>query len=178
MSLSFYYASMNSGKSTMLLQTNYNYIKSGMKTLVFIPEIIGTNKIVSRIGLSTNAIVFNKEYNFYKEIYEGTLDSCIHCIMIDECQFLTKEQVVHLCQIVDYLEFPVLCYGIRSDFKGEPFDGSKYLLTLADKLIELKSVCSCGKKAIMNRRLSDVENQIDIGHDKYESMCRACFSSY
>ena len=183
--LFFKFAAMGSGKSTDLLRSNFNYIEKGMTTLLFLPSIIGSEYIESRIGLKEKANIFNREFDFLKYIeldYRG-----VSCIFIDEAQFLTKDQVFQLCKVVDICEIPVLCYGLRSDFRGEPFEGSKYLLTLADKLIEIKSICKCGRKATMNLRFTTNEkgdmipvvngNQIDIGgNDKYTSMCRNCFT--
>lgn len=191
--LVFFYAAMNSGKSTMLLQAAFNYNERNMKVLLFLPKVIGTSLIVSRIGLQRDAIVFDEEFNFMEYIL-NTLDESdeldpfpASCILIDEAQFLTKEHVIQLCKVCDTLNLPVMCYGLRSDFLGEPFEGSKYLLTLADELIELKTVCVCGKKAIMNMRkiknntstlLTPVleGGQIEIGgNDKYISLCRTCY---
>jgi thymidine kinase len=174
---------MNSGKSAILLQSAFNYEERNMKVLTFIPKIINCDEIVSRIGLRSKATVFDEEFNFIQCLRstEG-----ISCVLVDEAQFLTKNHVLQLCQVCDELSIPVLCYGLRSDFLGEPFEGSKYLLVLADKLIEIKNVCFCGKKATMNmRKTTDAEghaspvtegNQIDIGgNDKYISLCRKCY---
>ncbi len=181
--LYFYYSSMNSGKSAILLQSAFNYGEKNMKVLSFIPEIINCFEIISRIGLRCEAIVFNKEFDF---VYYLQSMSDISCVLIDEAQFLSRCQVLQLCRICDEMNIPVLCYGLRSDFLGEPFEGSKYLLTLADKLIEIKNICLCGKKATMNMRKSsdDEKNiipitegtQIEIGgNDKYISLCRKCY---
>ncbi len=174
---------MNSGKSAILLQSAFNYGEKNMKVLSFIPEIINCFEIISRIGLRCEAIVFNKEFDF---VYYLQSMSDISCVLIDEAQFLSRCQVLQLCRICDEMNIPVLCYGLRSDFLGEPFEGSKYLLTLADKLIEIKNICLCGKKATMNMRKSsdDEKNiipitegtQIEIGgNDKYISLCRKCY---
>ncbi len=180
--LYFYYSSMNSGKSAILLQSAFNYKEKNMQVLTFIPKIINCSKIVSRIGLQNEAIIFDEEFNFIQLLRD--VDK-ISCVLIDEAQFLTKEHVLQLCQVCDELNIPVLCYGLRSDFLGVPFEGSKWLLTLADKLVEIKSICACGKKATMNmRKTTDAEGhdvpviegaQIDIGgNDKYVSVCRKC----
>ncbi len=182
--LYFYYSSMNAGKSTNLLQAAFNYEERNMKVWTFIPKIIGVSQIVSRIGLNSNAIVFDKQFNFIEFLIKD--ENKVDCVLVDEAQFLTKEHVLQLCEVCDELSIPVLCYGLRSDFLGEPFEGSKYLLTLSDKLIELKSMCGCGKKATMNMKktinsvgqlLPILEGeQIDIGgNDKYISLCRKCY---
>jgi len=187
--LYFYYASMNSGKSAMLLQASFNYRERNMNTLLFISQLVNLDYIYSRIGLKENAISFCEEFNFFDYIKNVILESGqkLNCILIDEAQFLNKKQVFQICEVVDKLNIPVLCYGLRSDFRAEPFEGSKYLLILADKLCELKTMCPCGKKAIMNMKKAknikkdDIEegtlegDKIDIGGDKYISLCRKCY---
>jgi thymidine kinase len=184
--LYFYYSAMNAGKSAMLLQSSYNYEERGMKTLLFIPAIDKRYKegeIHSRIGLKASAISFHADFNFYEYTREVIRhEASLRCILIDEAQFLTHKQTLELTNIVDHLNLPVLAYGIRSDFRGEPFEGSKYLLTLADNLVEIKTICFCGRKAIMNARMNaegeiiSKGNQIEIGgNDKYISMCRKHF---
>ena len=176
--LYFYYAAMNAGKTTTLLQSNFNYVERGMSTYLFIPDFV--NSIIqSRIGLKEEAIPFNSTFDFIEFIQTNIR---VDCIMVDESQFLSKNQVQQLSQIVDMYNIPVLCYGLRTDFKGEPFEGSKYLLSWADKLIELKTICSCGKKATMNKRINNSGKkvvdgkQIEIGgNEKYISTCRKCF---
>lgn len=183
--LYFYYSAMNAGKSTVLLQSAHNYKERGMDTLLFIPAIAMRveEKISSRIGLSAKAIAFDPYFNLFD--YTQTIkhqNSKLRCILIDEAQFLTKEQVIQLTEIVDKLDFPVLAYGLRSDFLGEPFEGSLYLLVWADNLIEIKTICHCGKKATMNARI-DTEgrlvkkgSQVQIGgNESYISMCRKHF---
>jgi thymidine kinase len=158
-----------------------------MKVMAFLPALIQLENIESRVGLSRPAILFNENFNFYEYLKDS---KDVRCIFIDEAQFLNKKHVLQLGNVVDLLNIPVLCYGLRTDFKGELFEGSKYLLGLADKLIELKTVCVCGKKATMNLRkkesgdLNEVlipiteGDQIDIGgNDKYVSLCRKCFYS-
>lgn len=178
---------MNAGKSTILLQSAYNYNERGMDTLLFSPKIdvrFGENKISSRIGLSADSISFDKNFNFFDYANKQlTSNEKIKCILVDEAQFLTKSQVKQLTQIVDKLNIPVLTYGIRSDFQGEPFEGSQYLLIWSDNLIEIKTVCHCGKKAIMNARIDangkviKTGEQIQIGgNEKYISMCRKHFN--
>ena len=181
--LHFFYSTMNAGKSTSLLQSNHNYIESKMNTKLFIPEEIGkksNGKIISRIGLTANAIVVDKKYNFYTEI-EQSKD--LKCVFVDESQFLSKDQVRELAKVTDLLNIPVMCYGIRTDFRGELFEGSKELLSISDNLIELKTICSmCDKKAIMVVRLDENGNvllkgkKVLIGgNERYKSVCRKHF---
>ncbi|HLD17084.1 MAG TPA: thymidine kinase [Coxiellaceae bacterium] len=181
--LHFYYSAMNAGKSTTLLQSSYNYRERGMDTLLFTPDFdvrFGTSKIASRIGLECDAIPFNRTFNFYQYAKQAVqTNPNIACILIDEAQFLTKQQVQELCTIVDDLSKPILAYGLRSDFRGEPFEGSIYLLTWADQLIELKTICHCGRKATMNLRVDDQGRpvregaQIEIGgNERYIAVCR------
>jgi thymidine kinase len=187
--LHFYYSAMNAGKSTTLLQSSHNYQERGMDTVVFAPALTAdandssTTFISSRIGLRCQAVAFDGETDFVNYI-ETQLHqkSNIYCVLIDEAQFLTKSQVWQLCQLVDDYDMPVLAYGIRSDFQGEPFEGSLYLLTWADLLIEIKTICHCGRKAIMNLRVNGdgaavVEGrQIEIGgNERYVAMCRQHF---
>ena len=181
--LYFYYSAMNAGKSTTLLQSAHNYEERGMRTLLYTPVIdtrAGTPKIHSRIGISSDAIAFCGDYDFFADIGRHHASKRVHCVLIDEAQFLTPQQVLQLTMVCDQLSIPVLCYGIRTDFRGEPFEGSKYLLAWADNLIEIKTICRSGKKATMNARLDTqgrrvVEGaQIDIGHH-YEAMSRKEF---
>ena len=183
--LYFYYSSMNAGKTTSLLQSSYNYKERGMKTLVMAPEIddrYGKGKVTSRIGLETEAITFRTADNLHDIVEQHLENSPLHCVLIDEAQFLTKDQVFQLGQVTDSLNVPVLAYGIRTDFQGEPFEGSKYLLAWSDNLKELKAICHCGKKATMVVRMDEAGNavregsQVEIGgNDRYVSMCRKHF---
>ncbi|PHM74151.1 thymidine kinase [Xenorhabdus kozodoii] len=180
--LYFYYSAMNAGKSTSLLQSSYNYNERGMRTLIFTAEIdtrFGKGKVSSRIGLSTEALLFSLKTNIAELIRRENEVEKVHCVLIDECQFLTKEQVEQLCEIVDYDDIPVLCYGLRTDFQGELFSGSEYLLAWSDKLVELKTICHCGRKASRVLRFGSDGNvvydgaQVDIGgNEKYVSVCR------
>ncbi len=182
----FYYSAMNAGKSTTLLQASYNYLERGMQTLLFSAKIdtrVGKGVIHSRIGLMKDAICFDSNFNFYEYVEErqNTMKN-LKCILIDECQFLNKEQVLQLTDISVNLNIAVLCYGLRSDFRGEPFEGSKYLLAIAQELVEIKTICDCGSKATMNLRLGDDGNatvegkQIQIGgNESYTSKCMRCF---
>lgn len=184
--LYFYYSAMNAGKTTTLLQSDYNYRERGMKTLLFTPVIddryeMGT--ITSRIGLKADAVSFDKTFNFYAHI-EAHIEQepALKCILVDEAQFLSKDQVVQLSDVADFLKIPVLTYGLRSDFLGEPFEGSKYLLTFAEELHEIKTICHCGRKATMNARVDAngkmmVEGeQVEIGgNERYISLCHRHF---
>ncbi|UPQ87140.1 thymidine kinase [Vibrio sinaloensis] len=178
----FYYSAMNAGKSTTLLQSSFNYQERGMTPVIFtaaLDDRYGVGKVSSRIGLQSDAHLFRAETNLYQEIAALNEAEKRHCILVDECQFLTKEQVYQLTEVVDKLHIPVLCYGLRTDFLGELFEGSKYLLSWADKLVELKTICHCGRKANMVIRTD--ENGVAIkegdqvaigGNDKYVSVCR------
>ncbi len=183
--LYFYYSAMNAGKTTTLLQSNYNYNERGMETLIFTPSIDNRYRagaIVSRIGLQADAISFDADFDFLAYVQEIVVKKKISCVLIDEAQFLSKEQVNQLSDIADQLSIPVLTYGLRSDFRGEPFEGSKYLLTLAEELTEIKTICHCGRKATMNMRV-DAEGHavregalIEIGgNERYVAVCRMHF---
>lgn len=142
--LYFYYSAMNAGKSTTLLQSSYNYQERGMNTLVYtaaIDDRYGVGKVSSRIGISQDARLFKNDSNLFDEITAYIADEKLHCILIDEAQFLTKQQVYQLTEVVDKLKIPVLCYGLRTDFQSELFEGSRYLLAWADQLEELKTIC-------------------------------------
>lgn len=142
--LYFYYSAMNAGKSTALLQSSYNYQERGMRTVVYTAEIddrFGAGKVSSRIGLSSPAKLFNQNSSLFDEIRAEHEQQAIHCVLVDECQFLTRQQVYELSEVVDQLDIPVLCYGLRTDFRGELFIGSQYLLAWSDKLVELKTIC-------------------------------------
>ena len=156
--LHFFYSTMNAGKSTSLLQSNHNYKENGLDTMIFLPNEtskLSKGQIVSRIGLKAKAIIANKDFNFINFIKDNKSEN-LSCILIDEAQFLTKEQVRQLGQVADRLNYPVMCYGIRTDFRGELFEGSSELLALADNLIELKTICSlCNRKATMVVRKDD-----------------------
>lgn len=186
--LYFYYSSMNAGKSTSLLQSSYNYRERGMNSLVMTPAIddrAGMGKVASRMGIEAEAQIFASEDDLSQIIKAQHEAEYIHCVLIDEAQFLTKDQVKQLTYVVDILNIPVLCYGIRSDFLGELFTGSHYLLAWADKLVELKTICHCGRKANMVLRLDAQGNpvkegaQVEIGgNETYESVCRKHFRQY
>ena len=179
----FYYSTMNAGKSTSLLQSNHNYIDRGLKTILFTPKVdadMHEGKIHSRIGLEKSANIFDADFNF-QDFFKSTKKNDLSCVLIDEAQVLTSKQVRELFKVCDDLNLPVMCYGIRTDFRGDLFPGSSELLALADNLIELKTICeykNCARKATMICRL-DAEgnvitkgNQIDIGGDQYKVFCR------
>lgn len=183
--LYFYYSSMNAGKSTSLLQSSYNYRERGMNTLVLAPNFddrFGVGKVTSRIGIDAQAITFSSGDDLLAAITARHEQQPLHCVLIDEAQFLTKQQVFQLGEVTDNLDIPVLAYGLRTDFQGEPFEGSKYLLAWSDNLKELKAICHCGSKATMVLRV-DADgkpitggSQIEIGgNDRYVSMCRKHF---
>ena len=183
--LYFYYSAMNAGKSTSLLQSSYNYNERGMKTKIYTASIddrYGFGNVASRLGIKAPASLFTEETNLFQDIDKDA--DALDCILIDEAQFLTKEQVMQLTDVVDKLNIPVLAYGLRTDFMGEAFTGSQYLLAWADKLIELKTVCHCGRKANFvvrldeNGRAVQQGEQVEVGgNERYESMCRNHFKS-
>ncbi|WP_028110797.1 thymidine kinase [Ferrimonas futtsuensis] len=180
--LYFYYSAMNAGKSTSLLQSAYNYRERGMEVLVMtagLDDRYGVGKVTSRIGLSSDALIYRREDDLLARVLERNEQQPVNCLLVDECQFLTKEQVRQLTYLVDKMDIPVLCYGLRTDFQGELFEGSHYLLAWADKLVELKTICHCGRKANMVVRMDGEGNpvrsgdQVHIGgNDSYVSMCR------
>lgn len=185
--LYFYYSAMNAGKSTSLLQSAYNYKERGMRAIIFtaaVDDRYEVGKVTSRIGLQADAQLYRSEDNLYQAISLLHNEKPLDCVFIDEAQFLTKTQVSELIEVVDELDIPVLAYGLRTDFLGETFEGSHYLLAWADKLFELKTVCYCGRKANFVVRLDEngnavtSGNQVEIGgNDRYESMCRKHFKA-
>ncbi len=184
--LYFYYSSMNAGKTTALLQSSYNYKERGMNTLILAPELddrYSVGQVTSRIGLQADATSFVNSDNLYDVVLASHHKATLSCVLIDEAQFLTQQQVFQLGEVTDRLNIPVLAYGIRTDFQGEPFEGSKYLLAWSDNLKELKAICHCGNKATMIIRLDENGNavtegsQVEIGgNDRYISMCRKHFN--
>ena len=180
--LYFYYASMNAGKSTTLLQADFNYRERGMQTMLYtaaIDDRVERGIIASRIGLEAGGNLYDSASDIRAEVEEELKKRALHCILIDEAQFLTRAQVVQLASICDDLGIPVLAYGLRTDFQANLFEGSAHLLALADSLVELKAVCDCGRKATMNLRV-DADGravkqgaQTEIGgNDRYVSLCR------
>jgi thymidine kinase len=173
---------MNAGKSTSLLQSAYNYKERGMQVQLYtvaFDDRFAQGKIASRIGLQAEADLFSAQTNLFKEIEANHKTNKLSCVFIDEAQFLTRQQVKQCLQIVDKLNIPVLAYGLRTDFKGETFIGSHYLLAWADKMNELKTICHCGRKANFVAKLDangDIMqdgDQIEIGgNERYVSLCR------
>ena len=183
--LHFFYSTMNAGKSTSLLQSNHNYKETGLDTLIFLPDEtskLSKGKIVSRIGLSAKAIITNKDFDFYTFVKNNKTKK-LSCVLIDEAQFLSKIQIRQLGKVADLLNIPVMCYGIRTDFQGELFEGSSELLSLADNLIELKTICyDCGRKATMvvrrdenNKIVTEGSKVVVGGNDIYTPVCRKHF---
>ena len=183
--LYFYYSAMTAGKSTVLLQSGYNYRERGMRTLLFTPAIdtrYGGGRIESRIGLHAEAISLAASDNLLTRVRAEHAAAPVACVLIDEAQFLSAEQVWQASEIADALDIPVLCYGLRTDFQAKLFPGSAALLGLADTLTELKTICHCGRKAIMNLRVDAAGRgvrqgaQVEIGgNDRYVAMCRRHF---
>ena len=182
--LFFRYSSMGAGKSLDLLKVSYNYEENDENILIFTSALdnrYGEGVVKSRVGLSKKAITINENFNIYK--YVKPLSFEVKAILVDEAQFLTKEHIFQLSDIVDLMNIPVICYGLRSDYKLEPFEGSKYLMTIADSIEEIKTICSeCkNKKAIVNARFEDnvivtEGEQIKIGgNESYKPLCRICF---
>jgi thymidine kinase len=173
---------MNAGKSTTLLQSAHNYRERGLRPLLFTPQLdtrAGEGRIASRIGLAAEAHAFTPGDDLFK--LTGAEES-IDCVLIDEAQFLTRAQVYQLGEIADQLGIPVLAYGLRTDFQGNLFEGSKHLLAWADKLIEIKTLCHCGRKATMVLRTDAEGNvlregaQVEIGgNERYVPVCRKHF---
>jgi thymidine kinase len=183
--LYFYYSTMNAGKSTALLQAGHNYEERGMRTLLYTAQIDSREggRIHSRIGIEREALHFYPELDLRAQIAAENRKTALACVLVDESQFLTPAHVKQLGAVVDELNIPVLCYGLRTDFRGELFPGSAQLLAWADNLVELKTVCHCGRKAIMVVRVkadgtAEREGaQIEIGgNERYVSLCRRHFS--
>jgi thymidine kinase len=184
--LYFKYSTMNAGKSLDLLRINHNYIENGEKTICLASGLdnrYGKNKITSRTGISTDAISVDKQTNIY-DLIKDMKD--ISCVLIDEIQFFTKEQIFQLSDIVDTLNIPVICFGLRSDFSLSSFEGSSCLMSICDELQEIKTICSCckNKKAIVNARFENEKivtkgNQVQIGgNESYKPLCRKCYKRY
>ncbi len=184
--LFFYYSAMNAGKTTTLLQSAYNYHERGMRTLIFTPKLdhrAGEGMVASRIGLKAKALAFQRDDDL-EILFTRALarHQKIDCVLVDEAQFLSKNQVWQLTEIVDKHNIPVLAYGLRTDFRGELFEGSQYLLAWADSMIEIKTICHTGKKATMvvrvdeNGRAVKEGPQVEIGgNDRYVSVSRSEF---
>jgi thymidine kinase len=183
--LYFYYSSMNAGKSTVLLQSSYNYRERGMHTLLFAPAVddrAGIGRIQSRIGLSGEGRAFAPADNLLERVRTEHTAQPLACVLVDEAQFLSRAQARQLSDVVDTLDIPVLCYGLRTDFQGNLFEGSAALLAWADTLTEIKTICHCGRKATMVLRVDGTGRvvregvQIEIGgNEAYVSVCRRHF---
>lgn len=183
--LYFYYSSMNAGKSTHLLQSSYNYRERGLTTAIYTAKIddrFAKGKVASRLGIDADAFLFDDDSNMLTDIKEKHEETKLDCVLIDEAQFLSTEQVKQLTDVVDLLHIPVLAYGIRTDFLGETFSGSAALLAWADKLVELKTICHCGRKAnfVIRQDKNGVPvkggQQVEVGgNERYEPLCRAHF---
>jgi thymidine kinase len=185
--LFFNYSSMNAGKTTILLQSAHNYRERGLTPLLFTPKLdnrYGVGWIKSRIGLKARATIFTAEDDLFEITRDKLEETNIHCVLVDEAQFLTRDQVYQLSEIVDRLDIPVLCFGLRTDFRGELFEGSQYLLAWADELNEIKTICHTGRKANMVVRIDDEGYalkegaQVEIGgNERYVSVSRAEFKN-
>lgn len=183
--LYFYYSSMNAGKSTTLLQSSFNYQERGMMTMLWTAAIdtrYGSGVIASRIGLEARAHLFDPRVHLFAAVEAQHASTPLSCVLVDEAQFLTRDQVWQVAAVCDRLDVPVLCYGLRTDFQGELFEGSAHLLGLADTLTEIKTVCDCGRKATMNLRVDASGEairqgaQTEIGgNDRYVALCRRHF---
>ena len=183
--LYFYYAAMNAGKSTTLLQADFNYRERGMETMLWTAghdDRSGAGRIASRLGLIVEAHAYSPEVDLFAAVAEELKRRKLHCVLIDEAQFLTRDHVLQLCRLSDEVGLPVLCYGLRTDFQANLFEGSAHLLALADNLVELKGICHCGRKATMNLRVDADGNavaegaSVEIGgNDRYISLCRRHF---
>jgi thymidine kinase len=184
--LYFYYSAMNAGKTTTLLQSAHNYHERGMRTLLLTPKLdnrAGEGLVASRIGLKARGTVFERDDDLLALAREDiAARGELHCVLVDEAQFLSKRQVWQLTEIVDRLDVPVLAYGLRTDFRGELFEGSQYLLAWADNLVEIKTICHTGRKAIMVVRVDEHGRaitdgpQVEIGgNERYVSVSRGEF---
>ncbi len=184
--LYFYYAAMNAGKSTTLLQADFNYRERGMETMLWTAshdDRAGTGTIASRLGLTVTAHPYSPGVDLFAAVGQELELRKLDCVLVDEAQFLTSDHVLQLCRLCDELDLPVLCYGLRTDFLGNLFPGSAGLLALADALVELKAVCDCGRKATMNLRVNAdgqavaAGAQTEIGgNDRYVALCRRHFT--
>lgn len=184
--LYFYHAAMNAGKSAILLQSNYNYKERGMNTILYSPSFdtrYGKGNITSRIGLQAEAVCVDANLDIFEHA-KGIVNklSNVACVLVDEVHFLNKSNIYSLTRIVDELNIPVLAYGLRVNYMGEPFESSLYLLLWADELIEIKTICHCGKKAIMNMLIDENGKKIEHGpsfvlggNEKFISVCRRHF---
>ena len=184
--LYFYYASMNAGKSSTLLQADFNYRERGMRTMVWSARLDtrGEGMVRSRIGLEADAYLYEPDTDLWQAIRAAHDVQPLDCVLIDEAQFLTRDQVWQCARLADEAGIPVVCYGLRTDFQGELFPGSAALLGIADKLVELKGVCHCGRKATMNLRVDESGHAVSAGeqteiggNERYVALCRKHFTS-
>ena len=183
--LYFYYSAMNAGKTTLLLQSAHNYRERGMLPLLFTPRLddrYSVGRITSRIGLAADAQVFGASDDLLETTRNTLEQDNVHCVLVDEAQFLTRAQVYQLTEVVDRLAIPVLCFGLRTDFQGELFEGSQHLLAWADELKEIKTICHTGRKATMVVRVDEKGyalregSQVEIGgNERYVSVSRREF---
>ena len=182
--LYFRYSAMNAGKSLDLIKCAYNYEERGQNVLILTSSLdnrYGKNKIKSRVGLEKDAISISDTTDIVEIYVESSKQKNISCVLVDESQFLKKHHIHQLTEIVDEYNTPVICYGLRSDYRLEYFEGSAYLMALADTIEELKTICTCGKKATINAKFVDGKittsgEQIEIGgNELYTSLCRKCF---
>ncbi len=180
--LYFRYGAMGSGKTIDLLKVAYNYKERGQNVVIYTAKIddrYEVGKVTTRIGLQADALTFDVDTNFYREVKQ--MIPRPDCILVDEAQFLTRKQVLMLSDIVDILEIPIICYGLRTNFKMKFFEGSGPLMEIADKIEEIKTICDCGKKATVNMRMINgvpVTDGPDIligGNDSYKAVCRQCY---
>lgn len=185
--LYFSYAAMNAGKSTLLLQASHNYQERGMRTLVYTSALyaeMDNKSISSRIGITAPARLYDRDDDLFAEIQDASQEGPLHCVFVDEAQFLTRDQVWQLARVADRLKLPVMCYGLRTDFQGQLFEGSRELLAIADSLREVRTICECGSKATMVIRMDEQGNvltkgdQVSIGKDVYVSLCRKHWEEY
>ncbi|MFU8878680.1 MAG: thymidine kinase, partial [Wenzhouxiangellaceae bacterium] len=185
--LYFYFSTMNAGKTTVLLQSAHNYRERGMRPLLLTPALddrAGSGVIRSRVGLESAAIAFEPDQDLLKIARTELQAGPIACILVDEAQFLTRDQVFQASEIVDELRIPLLAFGLRTDFRGELFEGSRYLMAWADELKELKTICHTGKKATMVVRVDETGHaltegeQVQIGgNERYIPVSRAEFKN-
>jgi thymidine kinase len=184
--LYFYYSAMNAGKTTTLLQSAYNYRERGMRALILAPQLderAGHGVVASRIGLAAEGVAFDRDDDLERLVrLDVAAHGALHCVLVDEAQFLNRAQVWQLTEVVDALAVPVLCYGLRTDFRGELFEGSQFLLAWADELNEIRTICHTGRKATMTVRLDaqgralQAGPQVEIGgNERYVSVSRAEF---
>ncbi len=185
--LYFSYAAMNAGKSTLLLQASHNYRERGMQTVLYTCALyaqMDRRSITSRIGVSAPAELYDQKTDLFSRISSRVDSGPLHCVFVDEAQFLTEPQVWQLARVADRVGLPVMCYGLRTDFQGNLFEGSKTLLAIADVLREVRTICECGAKATMVVRMDETGNvltrgeQVAIGKDVYVSLCRKHWEEY